>query len=189
MSHRVQHAIESIHREGGCPRLQVDATCDGVVCPDFLVDKWQNRLVIDLDPAWPLNLAFTDDGVEADLAFDGFVTRCTFPFHAIYVVANRNSGKGVTFEENIPQSLRRPPAAPPNPQARPKSSRRKRRSKAPAGAAETAAEPTRPQLGLATETGPGRDGGDDATPRTEAPQPKDEVAKRRSAFRVIDGGG
>lgn len=107
MIHPARSMVESLHAKGACPRIQVDLTCDGVVCPDFVIEQWKEELVIDLDPTYPLNLAFTDDGLEADLSFDGFVTRCTFPFAAIYVVVDREKGKGIVIDENMPESVRR----------------------------------------------------------------------------------
>ena len=29
---------------------------DGVVCPDFIREQWRERLIIDLDPSYPLDL-------------------------------------------------------------------------------------------------------------------------------------
>lgn len=107
MAHRVQSLIESIHADGSCPRLQVDLTSDGIVCPDFVCEKWGEELVIDLDPSYPLDLAFTATGVDVDLSFGGYVTRCTFPYAAIYMVADRATGRGILIDENMPESVRR----------------------------------------------------------------------------------
>ncbi len=107
MAHRVQSLIESIHADGSCPRLQVDLTCDGIVCPDFVCEKWGEELVIDLDPSYPLDLEFTATGVDVDLSFGGYVTRCTFPYAAIYMVADRATGRGILIDENMPESVRR----------------------------------------------------------------------------------
>ncbi|MCB9706352.1 MAG: hypothetical protein H6711_31190, partial [Myxococcales bacterium] len=107
MENRFKRTIESLHREGACPRLQIDLTRDGVVCPDFIVEKWGERLIIDLDPSYPLNLEFTATGVDVDLSFGGYVTRCTFPYAAIYMIVDRATGRGALFEENMPASVRR----------------------------------------------------------------------------------
>ena len=106
MANRVKSLIESIHQGGSCPRLKIDLTREGVVCPDFVCEKWGEELIIDLDPSYPLNLAFTAVGVEADLSFGGYVTRCKFPYASIYLIVDRNTGKGELFEENIPESVR-----------------------------------------------------------------------------------
>jgi stringent starvation protein B len=108
----IQTAIESLQAKGLCPRLHVDVTHEDAVVPDFVRDKWKERLVIDLDPSYPLDLAFTEVGVEADLSFGGYVTRCTFPWAAIYVVADRGTGRGQVFARNIPDSLRHEYGAP-----------------------------------------------------------------------------
>jgi stringent starvation protein B len=108
----IQDAIESLHAKELCPRLHVDVTHADAVCPDFVREKWQQRLVIDLDPSYPLDLGFTKVGVEADLSFGGYVTRCVFPWAAIYVVADRATGRGQVFASNIPASLRHEFGAP-----------------------------------------------------------------------------
>ena len=87
--HPAQEAIQALHTEERCPRLHIDVTHEDAVCPDFVVEKWQQRLVIDLDPSYPLELEFTEVGVEANLSFGGYVTRCVFPFAAIFVVVDR----------------------------------------------------------------------------------------------------
>ncbi len=107
MAHRVQSLIESIHADDSCPRLQVDLTSDGIVCPDFVCEKWGEELVIDLDPSYPLDLEFTATGIDVDLSFGGYVTRCTFPYAAIYMVADRATGRGILIDENMPESVRR----------------------------------------------------------------------------------
>ena len=76
MPHPVQQTIESLHAEGACPRLHVNLLAEGAVCPDFVVERWGEELVIDLDPSYPLELEFTELGVEANLSFGGYVTRC-----------------------------------------------------------------------------------------------------------------
>src|SRR5690606_32978283 len=111
MVHPVQSVVESLYAAGRCPRLHVNATCEGVVCPDFIREQWQERL-IDLDASYPLDLTFSDEGIGADLSFGGYVTRCTFPWRAIYVVADRATGRGIVLDQNMPESVRRSRAAP-----------------------------------------------------------------------------
>lgn len=118
MVHPVQSVVESLYAAGRCPRLHVNATCEGVVCPDHIRDQWRERLIIDLDATYPLDLTFTEEGIGADLSFNGQVTRCTFPWKAIYVVADRASGKGIVIDQNMPESVRRsrtPPTTGPLP--------------------------------------------------------------------------
>ena len=52
MHHPLQQAIESLQAKDVCPRLHVDVTHEDAVCPDFVRDKWQQRLIIDLDPEY-----------------------------------------------------------------------------------------------------------------------------------------
>ncbi|MEZ4452467.1 MAG: ClpXP protease specificity-enhancing factor SspB [Nannocystaceae bacterium] len=215
MENRFKRVIESLHREGACPRLQIDLTRDGVVCPDFIVEQWGERLIIDLDPSYPLNLAFTAIGVEADLSFGGHVTRCVFPYASIYGIFDRATGRGAVFEENMPASVRRErerattpsePSRPPVPakeRGAGESRRRRRRPRAgeadEASAAEEAAEAdpppreaTPPTLGLAaveaTDTDDNDDEDADATPDPAAEERQREVDRRRAIFKVIDGG-
>lgn len=192
----IQDAIESLYAKDLCPRLHVDVTHADAVCPDFVRDKWKERLVIDLDPSYPLDLAFTKLGVEADLSFGGYVTRCVFPWASIYVVADRATGRGQVFASNIPASLRhefgapRAPAIDPaltevrdDPSVKKGSRRRKRRG--------AAAEPPREGVRLLEVAS-----SDEAEEQTEAEAPTeveapsaDQTAQtRRSAFKVIDGG-
>ncbi|MCA9683140.1 MAG: 30S ribosomal protein S9 [Myxococcales bacterium] len=113
----IQRAIEALYAGERCPRLRIDVTHEGVVCPDFVRERWKEQLIIDLDPSYPLDLAFTKVGVEADLSFGGHVSRCVFPWTAIYLVADRETGKGQVFQEHIPAALRQGPAPAPKPKA------------------------------------------------------------------------
>jgi stringent starvation protein B len=190
----IQDAIESLQTKSLCPRLHIDVTHADAVCPDFVRDKWGQQLVVDLDPSYPLDLAFTQVGVEADLSFGGHVARCTFPWAAIYVVADRSTGRGQVFASNVPASLRdkfglpREPALDPNltkvrddTNAKKVSRRRKRRR------ADSASEPVHPPqaIGLVGEA--------NEADEASADEPEGEAATaaqtRRSAFKVIDGGG
>jgi len=139
---------------------------DGVVCPDFIRDQWRERLIIDLDPSYPLDLTFLEEGLSADLSFGGYVTRCTFPYGAVYVVADRSTGRGIVLDQNMPDSVKR--------------------SRYGKGGDEAQKPALRTVGGDAAEA-------EAPSPATEqAPaDPTDEtqVKKRRAAFKVIDGGG
>jgi len=211
MPHRVQQLIESLHRDGSCPLLQIDLTREGVDCPDFVRAQWGERLTIHLDPSYPLNLDFTATGVAVDLSFGGYVTRCTFPYAAIYLVADRATGEGAFFGDNAPASVRRErglspaPTGAGGPQFEPRErgageSRRRRRPRgdqeapAPAAAAEpsrlAAAEPPRLAALVAVEPEPDAAPGERPAAETDLPQKTDDAAARRRAiFKVIDGGG
>lgn len=167
MVHPVQSVIESLNAAGRCPRLHVNADHDGVVCPDFVRDKWRERLVIDLDPNYPLELHFADHGLEANLSFGGHVSRCVFPWGAIYVVADRNTGRGVVLDQNVPESVRQAQRARPS---------------------EPAPAPT-PAPVDTEATRADADPSDETTEPTPPPETdEDRVKQRRAAFRVIDGG-
>ena len=199
----IQTAIESLQAKGLCPRLHVDVTHEDAVLPDFVRDKWKQRLVIDLDPSYPLDLAFTKVGVEADLSFGGYVTRCTFPWAAIYVVADRGTGRGQVFAGNIPASLRHEYGAP-APQApalAPELTRLRDDTKATKGSrrhrrvgAESPVSPPQGVRPLAPVPAPVEDASEAGdTPAAAAvvevvASGEQTAQKRRSAFKVIDGG-
>jgi stringent starvation protein B len=169
--HPVQSVIESLQAAGRCPRLHVNAMFDGVVCPDFIRDQWRERLIIDLDPSYPLDLTFLEEALSADLSFGGYVTRCTFPYGAVYVVADRTTGRGIVLDQNMPDSVKR--------------------SRFGSKAEEDAQKPVLRTVGGDTEA-PKPRAEPAAAPATEpAAEPTDEsqVQKRRAAFKVIDGGG
>ena len=136
----------------------------GVVCPDFIRDQWKERLIIDLDPSYPLDLTFEPENLAADLSFGGYVTRCSFPYGAVYVVADRSTGRGIVLDQNMPESVKKGREAGDTPSD----------AKAPL---------LRTVDGSATVEKP-------AASATEEPAPSDEakVAERRAAFKVIDGG-
>lgn len=102
LHHPIQRAIEDIYATGHTPRLQVDARRADVVVPEFIRKQWQARLVIDLDPSYPLNLEYTKVGVEVDLAFQGQVTRCVFAWLSIYAIIDRSTGRGIVVEAHLP---------------------------------------------------------------------------------------
>jgi len=191
MVHPVQSVIESLYAAGRCPRLHVNATHATVVCPEEIRQQWKERLIIDLDSSYPLDLTFGQTGLAANLSFGGLVTRCTFPWEAIYVVMDRATGRGIVLDRHVPESVRRQTGAPataarldgepePAADARPElraivsePSPAPAPAAAPAAAAavagEAASEPAiAPEKPITDET---------------------QVKKRRAAFRVIDGGG
>lgn len=192
MVHPVQSVVESLYAAGRCPRLHVNATCEGVVCPDFIREQWQERLIIDLDASYPLDLTFAEDGIGADLSFGGYVTRCTFPWKAIYVVADRATGRGIVLDQNMPESVRRSrmvPTTGPLPTGgdlrevfEAKDNRvgvpgRRNRRKPPA---KQSGGPTLTSTSLSSTPPQGV---------SEAKSDRDEeVQRRRAAFKVIDGG-
>lgn len=138
---------------------------EGVVCPDFIRDQWRERLIIDLDPSYPLDLAFLEEALSADLSFGGYVTRCTFPYGSVYVVADRSTGRGIVLDQNMPDSVKR----------------------SRYGKGEEAQRPALRTVGSDAEV-------EDPKPATEGTGPAEstdesQVQKRRAAFKVIDGGG
>lgn len=197
MVHPVQSVIESLYAAGRCPRLHVNATHDDVICPDFIREQWKERLIIDLDASYPLDLTFGEAGLAADLSFGGFVTRCEFPWAAIYIVADRATGRGIVLDRNMPESVRsmfqraraaeapskgpdlRPVADTPTPT--PAAESPAASPEAPTPSAPEAAQPAAAEAASAEAP----------TPSAPAPASTDEkqVQKRRAAFRVIDGGG
>ena len=210
MAHPVQSVVESLYASGRCPRLHVNASLEGVVCPDFIREQWQERLIIDLDASYPLDLSFDEHGLGADLSFGGYVTRCTFPWTAIYVVADRATGRGIVLEQNMPESVRKSRQTTGDESGTTKLNIAGRQldiaredededededvvvlSEAPASApAENPAHG--PPLAHATDVT-----GEEAPEEASSAKPDNarqksasdaDVAERRAAFRVIDGG-
>lgn len=196
--HPIQQAIEDVYAAGHTPRLQLDARRLDVDVPDHIRERWEARLVIDLDPSYPLHLDYSERGVECDLSFGGRIARCVLGWAAIYMVIDRSSGKGVVVEQHLPAAELAPELAWQAPRAAPKlevvrgagakSSRppteppieRDTPQVAPLVAAISEPEPVEEPLPSAAGT--------------EAVQPArsrsdEEAAKRRARFRVIDGGG
>lgn len=193
MVHPVQSVVESLYAAGRCPRLHVNAACEGVVCPDFIREQWQERLIIDLDSSYPLDLTFAEDGLGADLSFGGYVTRCTFPWKAVYVVADRATGRGIVLDQNMPESVRRS---------------RQQPTTGPLPTGDLRGVFERPQVKDAGRGGMGRpkrrrpaakkpaeglasvDNAPVASvePEAEASPADREAQRRRAAFKVIDGG-
>ena len=169
MVHPVQSVIESLQAAGRCPRLHVNAMFDGVVCPDFIRDQWRERLIIDLDPSYPLDLTFLEEGLSADLSFGGYVTRCTFPYGAVYVVADRSTGRGIVLDQNMPESVKRNRFSKSNEDAQKPVLRT-------VGGDNTEAAAAKPR--------PAEQPAPSAEPTDET-----QVKKRRAAFKVIDAGG
>lgn len=164
MVHPVQSVVESLYAAGRCPRLHVNAMCEGVVCPDFIREQWQERLIIDLDSSYPLDLTFDDKGLGADLSFGGYVTRCTFPWAAIYVVADRATGRGIVLDQHVPDAVR-------------------------ASRQPTTTGPLLEKKKLEeVEEGEEPEESTDEAPTSEEPTDEEDVARRRAGFRVIDGG-
>jgi stringent starvation protein B len=178
VTHPVQSVIESLYAAGRCPRLHVNAMGDGVVCPDFIREQWRERLIIDLDPSYPLDLTFTAETLSADLSFGGYVTRCTFPYGAVYVVADRSTGRGIVLDQNMPESVKRsrygrPPATAP--------------AAKPALRSVAGADPATPPTEAENEAPADEPALPPAASATDTDQ--EAVQKRRAAFKVIDGGG
>lgn len=176
MVHPVQSVVESLYADGRCPRLHVNAISDGVDCPDFIREQWQERLIIDLDSSYPLDLTFDEIGLTADLSFGGFVSRCSFPFQSIYVVADRATGRGVVLEENMPDAVRKA---------------RKVVTTGPLPGHDEAAvdQPVpEPELARAQDVLVDDTLAEDAG-EGEPPEADEQAQKRRAAFKVIDGGG
>ena len=181
MVHPVQSVVESLYAAGRCPRLHVNATCEGVVCPDFIRDQWRERLIIDLDSSYPLDLTFAEDGIGADLSFGGYVTRCTFPWEAIYVVADRATGRGIVLDQNMPESVRRslsPPTTGPLPDGDLSTTFDHERAKD--------RRLSQPRRHKRENSAAAATGSSEAAAATSA---EEEALRRRAAFRVIDGGG
>ena len=95
--HPIQIALDAIWNIGHTPKIVVDATQADVVVPEHIREKWGVHLPIDLNASYPLNLDYSENGIQVDLAFSGNVCRCTFPWVMIYLVIDRDTGSGTAF--------------------------------------------------------------------------------------------
>ena len=198
MVHPVQSVIESLYAAGRCPRLHVDATHAHVTVPDFIRQQWRERLNLPRPAPYPPDLLCGETGPPADLSFGGQVTRCSFPWTAIYIVTDRSTGRGIVLDRHVPESVRRQsagqqppigleptavPAEDVSPGPRPELHRIDSDSEADADAdadADTEADTEAEAAPALAEA---------ATPAAEVAPSDDQAKKRRAAFRVIDGGG
>lgn len=180
MVHPVQSVVESLYANGRCPRLHVNAMGEGVVCPEFIREQWQERLIIDLDSSYPLDLQFEELGITANLSFGGYVTRCTFPWTAIYVVADRATGRGIVLDQNMPDSVRRSRQTQTTGPLQVRN-----RLEAVDDEASPHPQPAAQPAAAVAESAPE---GPDLEGSGEGSTDEEQVQKRRAAFKVIDGG-
>ncbi len=193
MYHPVQKVVESLYAAGRCPRLHVNALMDGVVCPDEIRARWRERLILDLDATYPLDLSYDEEGLSADLSFGGVVSRCVFPWLAIYVVADRASGRGIVLDEHLPESVRRASQLPTTGPLPERSDLRRVFEGKGASLREVDAPQPGPSPGA--DTKPERAADTDADADADAPEKRarpdseQKAQARRAAFKIIDGGG
>ena len=101
MKQLIQQFIESLHVQGRCPRIVVNAQTPGVDLPQSVIDVWGEELPIDLDPAYPLDLSYNDLGITCTLSFRAPVV-CFIPWEAIYILKDRETKTGMIVEANLP---------------------------------------------------------------------------------------
>jgi len=183
--HPIQVAIEDVYAAGHTPRLQVDSRRRDVEVPDFIRRAWQARLVIDLDPSYPLDLAYDADGISVDLAFQGQVTRCKLGWAGVYAVIDRTTGRGIVIEAHLPAAeLALEDAWIDRTSKRPKlsalPSSKETSSKEPAPAPPKQEEPPSPSVAPIASS---------AEPPADAARADEAAKERRARFRVSARGG
>ena len=104
MKAQIEHWIKELHEQGQVSRLMVNSTVDGVEIPDWVREQWAEALPIGLDPSFPLELRFEDEGLHCCLSFGG-PWNCFFPWSSIYVVQERDSQIGVVIDDNLPEQF------------------------------------------------------------------------------------
>lgn len=181
--HPIHAAIEDVYAAGHTPRLQIDARRADVEVPGSVRRTWQARLVIDLDPSYPLDLAYDPDGVSVDLAFQGNVSRCRFPWSGIYAVIDRSTGRGIVVEAHLPPAELASELAWVDP-----TSRRPRLAAVPAvsepkRSIERASTPSTAPVAARSEPQPSPSVAPGASSSSD-----EQARERRARFRVIDGG-
>jgi hypothetical protein len=105
--HPIKKLLDNIWNEGHTPLLLLDSRHEDVVMPAYIKVQFGERLPIKLKAADPLNIAFDETGIHADLAFQGHVMRCTMPWKRIYVVADDDTRVGVTITAHAPAATDR----------------------------------------------------------------------------------
>ena len=103
--HPIGRRIHELLRRGSCARIFVDALREGVDVPDHVRESWGHELPLDLDPSWPLALAYDEEALYADLSFQTLLVRCRLPYRAIWGVIDPGTHLGAFFEENIPPEV------------------------------------------------------------------------------------
>ena len=197
MVHPVQSVIESLYAAGRCPRLHVNATHASVVCPEEIRQQWKERLIIDLDSSYPLDLTFGQTGLSANLSFGGTVTRCTFAWEAIYVVMDRATGRGIVLDRHVPESVRRQTGAPTavgRLDGEPEAAGESRPDLRAVGGETSPLSPMLTPVPMPVPLPAAAAAAASSASAAEAIPDKpttdeSQVKKRRAAFRVIDGGG
>jgi len=101
--HKIQEAVEALIARKRVPRLQINA--HKAIVPEDVRQKNGKRLVIDLDPSWPMGLTWDRFGMGATLSFNGHPHACHFPWNSVYVVIDRATGDGQVFEEHVPPDV------------------------------------------------------------------------------------
>lgn len=98
----IKSLLDTIWNAGHTPKIIVDATHKDVILPEHVRQKWGDHLPLDLDANYPLNISFDEVGIHMDLAFNHTVTRCTVPWRRLYMVVDRNTGKGAVIDAHRP---------------------------------------------------------------------------------------
>ena len=173
-------AYKSVDSEQLDTSIYVNALFDGVVCPDEIRARWRERLILDLDANYPLDLNYDEVGLSADLSFGGVVTRCTFPWGAVYVVADRATGRGIVLDQHLPESVRRASQLP---------------TTGPLPERSDLRAVFEPAMSSTRDDSPNERNPEAQANRESAAQPRErekserQAQARRAAFRIIDGGG
>lgn len=97
--HPLKGLLDRIWNEGHTPRLIINATHKDVLIPEWLRAQHKERLILDLQADYPMNIEFDLEKLSADLAFSGSVVRCTVPWKRIIAVFDRDTGHGVRITD------------------------------------------------------------------------------------------
>lgn len=106
-------------RQQGVPRVCINATHNGVEIPEFVRALHGESLKIDLHPDYPLNMDLDEDALRVDLAFQGTVYRCTFPWSSIWGLHELGTTRTTVFPSQMPESILRLYSADPDKEPEP----------------------------------------------------------------------
>lgn len=88
--------------ENGMVMVQLDASRDGVDVPPHLAGNATLRLNLSL--AFQLDtFEIDDDGVRANLSFQGVRHLCVMPWAAVYAVLQHGTERMIVFPDDVPE--------------------------------------------------------------------------------------
>lgn len=105
MARSLREVIESLLRSGRCPRIEIDLSEQGVVCPDVVRAQHGPRLVIDFAAEVTNELTLGESSIVIGVRVDGGTGSeqrfecCQFPWAAVREIVERDAVCSAAFRE------------------------------------------------------------------------------------------